>query len=159
MRIVFMGTPDFAVPCLQRLLEDGHEVPAVFTQPDKPVGRHAVLIPPPVKQLALSHGIAPIFLTLPPINPANIQHVFGEPTAEDWQWRFEAVNEYIRGQAHIDVAEAFVCPDGVLPTELALDGLHPDVDGKRIIGACVNEHWAEARRDADAQLRAYREAR
>ena len=57
MRIVFMGTPDFAVPCLQRLLEDGHEVPAVFTQPDKPVGRHAVLPPPPVKQLALSHGI------------------------------------------------------------------------------------------------------
>ena len=57
MRIVFMGTPDFAVPCLQRLLEEGHEVPAVFTQPDKPVGRHAVLTPPPVKQLALSHGI------------------------------------------------------------------------------------------------------
>ena len=57
MRIVFMGTPDFAVPCLQRLLEDGHEVPAVFTQPDKPVGRHAVLTPPPVKKLALSHGI------------------------------------------------------------------------------------------------------
>ena len=57
MRIVFMGTPDFAVPCLQRLLEDGHEVPAAFTQPDKPVGRHAVLTPPPVKQLALSHGI------------------------------------------------------------------------------------------------------
>ena len=57
MRIVFMGTPDFAVPCLQRLLEDGHEVPAVFTQPDKPVGRHAVLTPPPVKQLAFSHGI------------------------------------------------------------------------------------------------------
>ena len=57
MRIVFMGTPDFAVPCLQRLLEDGHEVPAVFTQPDRPVGRHAVLTPPPVKQLALSHGI------------------------------------------------------------------------------------------------------
>ena len=52
-----MGTPDFAVPCLQRLLEDGHEVPAVFTQPDKPVGRHAVLTPPPVKQLALSRGI------------------------------------------------------------------------------------------------------
>ena len=57
MRIVFMGTPDFAVPCLQRLLEGGHEVPAVFTQPDKPVGRHAVLTPPPVKQLALSRGI------------------------------------------------------------------------------------------------------
>ena len=57
MRIVFMGTPDFAVPCLQRILADGHEVPAVFTQPDKPVGRHAVLTPPPVKQLALERGI------------------------------------------------------------------------------------------------------
>ncbi len=57
MRIVFMGTPDFAVPCLEKILADGHEVPAVFTQPDKPVGRHAVLTPPPVKQLALSHGI------------------------------------------------------------------------------------------------------
>ena len=57
MRVVFMGTPDFAVPCLQRLLADGHEVPAVFTQPDKPVGRHAGLTPPPVKQLALSHGL------------------------------------------------------------------------------------------------------
>ena len=43
MRIVFMGTPDFAVPCLEKILADGHEVPAVFTQPDKPVGRHATL--------------------------------------------------------------------------------------------------------------------
>ena len=60
MRIVFMGTPDFAVPCLQRILADGHEVPAVFTQPDKPVGRHAVLTPPPVKQLAQERGI-PIY--------------------------------------------------------------------------------------------------
>ena len=57
MRIVFMGTPDFAVPCLEKILADGHEVPAAFTQPDKPVGRHATLTPPPVKQLALSHGI------------------------------------------------------------------------------------------------------
>lgn len=57
MRIVFMGTPDFAVPCLQRILDDGHEVPAVFTQPDKPVGRHATLTPPPVKRLAQEHKI------------------------------------------------------------------------------------------------------
>lgn len=39
MRIVFMGTPEFAVPSLQRLIEDGHEVAAVYTQPDKPKGR------------------------------------------------------------------------------------------------------------------------
>ena len=57
MKIVFMGTPDFAVPCLDRIIKDGHEVAAVYTQPDKPVGRHAVLTPPPVKELALKHNI------------------------------------------------------------------------------------------------------
>ena len=112
-----------------------------------------------MKLLALSHGIAPIFLTLPPINPKNIAHVFDEPTVPDWQARFAAVNSYILSQAHIDVAAAFVCPEGVLPTELALDGLHPDVDGKRIIGACVNEHWDEAKSDAAEQLEDYQEER
>jgi len=60
MRIVFMGTPDFAVPCLQRILDDGHQVAGVFTQPDKPRGRTQELTPPPVKQLALQKGI-PVF--------------------------------------------------------------------------------------------------
>ena len=57
MRIVFMGTPDFAVPCLRRVLEDGYEVAGVFTQPDKPKGRSFTLTPPPVKELALERGI------------------------------------------------------------------------------------------------------
>ena len=57
MRIVFMGTPDFAVPCLQALIDDGHDVCAVFTQPDKPKGRHGVLSVPPVKELALKYDI------------------------------------------------------------------------------------------------------
>lgn len=52
-----MGTPDFAVPCLQRLIDDGHKVTGVFTQPDKPKGRHGVLTPPPVKELALKYDI------------------------------------------------------------------------------------------------------
>ena len=58
MNIIFMGTPDFAVPTLQRIIDDGHTVTSVFTQPDKPVGRKQVLTPPPVKALALSRGIA-----------------------------------------------------------------------------------------------------
>ncbi|MGN0567049.1 MAG: methionyl-tRNA formyltransferase [Acutalibacteraceae bacterium] len=57
MRIVFMGTPDFSVPCLQALVDDGHDVCAVFTQPDKPKGRHGVLSAPPVKELALKYDI------------------------------------------------------------------------------------------------------
>lgn len=56
-RIVFMGTPDFAVPCLQALIEAGYQIPLVVTQPDKPVGRKKVLTAPPVKNLALQHGL------------------------------------------------------------------------------------------------------
>ena len=57
MNIVFMGTPAFAVPCLERLLADGFDIPAVFCQPDKPQGRKMLLAPPPVKQAALAHGL------------------------------------------------------------------------------------------------------
>ncbi|MFR1036694.1 MAG: methionyl-tRNA formyltransferase [Acutalibacteraceae bacterium] len=57
MRIIFMGTPEFAVPCLERLIQDGHEVSGVFTQPDKPKGRGYSVKPPPVKQAALKAGM------------------------------------------------------------------------------------------------------
>lgn len=57
MRIVFMGTPDFAVGSLKQLLEAGHEIVGVFTQPDKPQGRKMVLTPPPVKKFALEKGL------------------------------------------------------------------------------------------------------
>lgn len=57
MRLVFMGTPEAAVPTLQRCLEDGHEVVAVWTQPDKPAGRGNKLKPPPVKEFALRNNL------------------------------------------------------------------------------------------------------
>lgn len=57
MRVVFMGTPEFAVPCLQKLIDCGHDVRGVFTQPDKPQGRKMILTAPPVKQLALENNI------------------------------------------------------------------------------------------------------
>lgn len=60
MRIVFMGTPDFAVPSLQALIDAGHDVCAVYTQPDKPQGRKQILTAPPVKTLALEYDI-PVF--------------------------------------------------------------------------------------------------
>lgn len=58
MKIVFMGTPDFAVPCLEALIQSRHEVVGVFTQPDKKVGRKQILTPPPVKVTAEKHGVA-----------------------------------------------------------------------------------------------------
>ena len=60
MRIVVMGTPDVAVPSLQALIDAGHDVCAVYTQPDKPQGRKQILTAPPVKTLALEHDI-PVF--------------------------------------------------------------------------------------------------
>lgn len=66
-RIVFMGTPDFSVPVLRRIIDDGYEVIGVVTQPDRPVGRKKVLTPPPVKVEALKHGI-------PVYQPEKIRH-------------------------------------------------------------------------------------
>lgn len=57
MKIIFMGTPDFAVPCLNKLIENNHDVLAVFSQPDKPVGRKQILTAPPVKLCAQEHNI------------------------------------------------------------------------------------------------------
>lgn len=58
LRIVFMGTPEFAVPTLKAILDGGYNVVAVVTQPDKPVGRHgSVLQPSPVKQFSEQHGL------------------------------------------------------------------------------------------------------
>ena len=60
MRVVFAGTPDFSVPILQAVLDSGHSVVAVYSQPDRPAGRGRKLTPSPVKQLALQHHI-PVF--------------------------------------------------------------------------------------------------
>ncbi|QAY65527.1 methionyl-tRNA formyltransferase [Paenibacillus protaetiae] len=57
MRIVFMGTPDFAVPSLHVLLEQGYDVVGVVTQPDRPKGRKRTLTPPPVKEEAMKRGL------------------------------------------------------------------------------------------------------
>ena len=60
MRVVFMGTPDFAVETLKAILEAGHEVALAVTKQDKPKGRGNVIQMSPVKECALLHGI-PVF--------------------------------------------------------------------------------------------------
>lgn len=57
MNVVFMGTPDFAASSLKALISEGHNVMAVFTQPDKPVGRKRIITPPAVKVVALENDI------------------------------------------------------------------------------------------------------
>ena len=57
MRLVFCGTPMFAVPCLEHLVSPGHQVMLVITQPDRPQGRGMALTAPPVKQAAIKLGL------------------------------------------------------------------------------------------------------
>ncbi len=96
MKVIFMGTPEFAVPCLTRLIEDGHTVSLIVTQGDKPRGRGQKLLPPPVKACALEHGIP----------------VFQPTTLKD-----EAVQTELRGyQADVIVVVAYgkILPQAVL---------------------------------------------
>ena len=89
----------------------------------------------------LAEKITPILLTLPPINPDNIQKVFAESTVSDWRSQFQLVNEFIRTQEHIDAAKEMAAADGVLPSPLGIDGLHLDILGKQKIAAAVNASW------------------
>ena len=72
MRVVFMGTPDIAATCLKKILADGFDVVAVYTQPDRPKGRGMKMVYSEVKQVALEHG-------LPVYQPENFRE---EETAE-----------------------------------------------------------------------------
>ncbi|KEO81955.1 methionyl-tRNA formyltransferase [Tumebacillus flagellatus] len=87
MRILFMGTPDFAVPCLEKMVANGYEVVAVVTQPDRPKGRKGELAPPPVKEAALRLG-------LPVLQPEKVR-------AED------ALNELEKYDADLLVTAAY----------------------------------------------------
>lgn len=95
MKIVFMGTPDFAAASLEALLQAGHQVTAVVTQPDKPKGRSGELVPPPVKVTALAHQI-------PVMQPVRIRHP-------------EAIEELKQYPADIYIVAAF---GQILPQEV-----------------------------------------
>ncbi|MDP4096820.1 methionyl-tRNA formyltransferase [Paenibacillus sp. P96] len=89
IRIVFMGTPDFAVPTLEALLEDGYHVVGVVTQPDKPQGRKKIMTPPPVKEAALKHG-------LPVMQPQRLR--LPEAVAELALWEPDVIVTAAYGQ-------------------------------------------------------------
>src|SRR5579863_2313327 len=97
MRLVFCGTPQFAVPTLEALLAAGHEIPLVITQPDRHVGRSQEVVAPPVKQIAQAAGI-------PVTQPEKIRN-----NAE-----FRAQLEAIAPEAIIVVAYGRIIPPWML---------------------------------------------
>ena len=90
-----------------------------------------------IQRKCREHGITPILMTLPPINPGNIQKAFDEPTYEGWKASFDEVNAFIRGEVHIDTAAPFEEMEE-LPTWLALDGIHGDWNMKRMMAEVIN---------------------
>jgi len=96
-----------------------------------------------IQDKCLAHGIRPIFLTLPPINPFAISQAFNEETVPDWQLQFAAVNFFIRSQPYyIDLEPYFMDTNHELPTYYAIDGLHLDIEGKKLMGLIINANWA-----------------
>ena len=93
-----------------------------------------------IQRKCREHGITPILMTLPPINPGNIQKAFDEPTYEGWKASFDEVNAFIRGEVHIDTAAPFEEMEE-LPTWLALDGIHGDWNMKRMMAEVINREF------------------
>ena len=127
MKLIFMGTPEFAVPSLTKLIEAGHEVRAVFTQPDKPVGRKQIITPPPVKLIAAERGIEIL-------QPAKIK------TAEA-RARFEPL--FQQADAGVVVAYGRILPDWMLAApRLGCSNVHSSLLPKYRGAAPIN--WAIA---------------
>lgn len=95
MKLIFAGTPDFAIAPLESIINAGHEVAAVITQEDKPVGRKGILTPPPVKVFAEKHGIRVL--------------------------QFPKIREHVEELKELDVKTMVTCAYGQLLTQDVID--------------------------------------
>lgn len=95
-----------------------------------------------IGQKCEQNGIRPVFLTLPPINPANIKFAFRTDTDPKWHDKMDAINKFIRRQQYyIDLEEYFYDPSHtILDPTWANDGLHADVHGKMLMAEIINQH-------------------
>lgn len=108
LRIIFMGSPDFAVPSLQGLIGSGHEIAAVYSQPPRPKGRGQKLTPTPIHQLAEEHG-------LPVFTPTSLK----TPEAQE---QFKA----LQADVAVVVAYGLILPPAILDgTRLGCINIHP----------------------------------
>ncbi|MBQ6006755.1 MAG: SGNH/GDSL hydrolase family protein [Selenomonadaceae bacterium] len=94
-----------------------------------------------INNLCLQNGIRPIFLTLMPINPANLQNAFHTPTDPNWYSKLVQINDYIKRQEFfIDIAPYFYDAQGTMNESLSVDGIHPDIRGKMLIGEIISKN-------------------
>ena len=94
-----------------------------------------------INKLCLQNDIRPIFLTLMPINPANLQNAFHTPTDPNWYAKLQQINEYIKRQEFfIDIEPYFYDVQGTMDTGFSVDGIHPDIRGKMLIGELISKN-------------------
>ena len=94
-----------------------------------------------IGNLCVQNNIRPIYLTLMPINPANISYAFHTPTDPEWHDKLNQVNAFIKRQKYfIDLEPYFYDSFGTMDVQFSVDGLHPDLRGKMLIGEIINQH-------------------
>lgn len=94
-----------------------------------------------LKYKCLFNGIVPVFVTVTPVNPKIMREVSHIYVSEGWMPEQEKVNEWIRKQRlHVDVTEELTAPNGYLKDSLSTDGLHPDMEAKKMIGEKIGDY-------------------
>ena len=94
-----------------------------------------------INKLCLQNNIRPVYLTLMPINPESIQNAFRTPTDPAWHAKLEQINDYIKRQEFfIDLEPYFYDAQGTMNVELSVDGIHPDLRGKMLIGELISKN-------------------
>ena len=94
-----------------------------------------------INKLCSKNEIRPIFLTLMPINPDNLQGAFHTPTDPDWHEKLNEINEYIKRQEFfIDIEPYFYDAQGTMNEKFSVDGIHPDIRGKMLIGELISKN-------------------
>lgn len=97
-----------------------------------------------LKLKCLSNGIKPVFITVAPIHPAKMKLVSGLDTAANWKKEQQKINQWIKTQPyHLDITALLSDRRGWLKDELATDGLHPDIEGKKLIGMAIGSYLEE----------------
>lgn len=97
-----------------------------------------------INKLCLENNIRPVFLTLMPINPENLQRAFHTPTDPNWHDKLKKINEYIKKQSFfVDLEPYFYDTEGTMNVELSIDGIHPDIRGKMLIGELISKKFKD----------------
>lgn len=97
-----------------------------------------------IKYKCIFNNITPVFVTVAPVNPLNMKSVSGITVAEDWRNELQQVNNWIKQQQyHIDITRPLTDDWGWLKSSLAVDGLHPDITGKKMIGIAIGNYLQE----------------